>query len=255
MKRVRLKRGYENWASPQQPGKKMKHFGTRAVRAGSFALALVALAIVSAAPDYPARSGSLPHFSSLPRFSSLHETTDAVAFSHDAKGLESQYQPFLDSFAAVKPAEFHAALAIFALPNPADWFAKYFAKDQVEQLVRQNESELNAYEQALLRSMAAVPPGTRFRVRCKKPHADPTMRISPRPDAIQPSAAIPVEQFVTEFDSIPKMKNGRFSMYVNYVYVEGAFRYVGKGAYPFWSAPDEPSTKSMPDASQKKSTP
>jgi hypothetical protein len=211
----------------------MKHFGTRAMRAGSFALALVAFAILSAAPNYSA------HSSSLPDFTSLHQNIGALAFNHDAKGLENQYQPFLDAFAAVKPAEFHAAIAIFALPNPADWFAKYFAKDQVEQLVRQNESELNAYEQALLRSMAAVPPGTRFRVRCKLPHADPTTRISPRLDAIQPSAAIPVEQFVTEFDSTPKMKNGRFSLVVNYVYVDGAFRYVGKGAYPFWSAPDE----------------
>jgi hypothetical protein len=225
----------------------MKPFGTRATRAGSFALTLVGFAILTAAPNYPARS------SSLPDFSSLSEIAEAPAvFSHDAKGLESQYQPFLDTFAAVKPAEFHQALSVFGLPNPADWFAKYFAKDQVEQLVRQNESELNDYEQALLRSMAAVPPGARFRVRCKLPHADPTMRISPRPDAIQPSAAIPVEQFVTEFDSTSKMKNGRFSLVVNYVYVDGAFRYVGKGAYPFWSAPDEPPTKSMPDASQKK---
>ena len=225
----------------------MKPFGTRAMRAGSSALALVAFAILSVVPNYSARSSSLPDFSSLPEI-----TGAPAAFSHDAKGLENQYQPFLDAFAAVKPAEFHAALAIFALPNPADWFAKYFAKDQVELLVRQNESELNAYEQALLRSMAAVPPGTRFRVRCKLPHADPTTRISPRPDAIPPSAAIPVEQFVTEFDPIPKMKNGRFSLVVNYVYVDGAFRYVGKGAYPFWSAPDEAPTKSMPDASPKK---
>jgi hypothetical protein len=87
--------------------------------------------------------------------------------------------------------------------------------------------------------MAAVPPGTTFRVRCKLPHADPTTRISPRLDAIVPSVQIPVEQFVTEFDPVPKMKNGRFSLVVNYVYVDGAFRYVGKGAYPFWSAPDE----------------
>ncbi|MFY9728985.1 MAG: hypothetical protein WBQ04_06630 [Candidatus Acidiferrales bacterium] len=208
----------------------MKPFGTRAVRAGSCALPLVAFAILSAAPNYSARSSSPPDFGSLP---------ENAAFSHDAKGLENQYEPFLDAFAAVKPAEFHQVLAIFALPNPGDWFAKYFARDQVEQLVRQNESELNAYEQALLRSMAAVPPGTRFRVRCKLPHADPTTRISPRPDAILPSAAIPVEQFVTEFDSVPKMKNGRFSLVVNYVYVDGAFRYVGKGAYPFWTAPDE----------------
>jgi hypothetical protein len=225
----------------------MKPFGTRAMRAGSFALALVAFAILSAAPNYSARSSSLLHFSSFP------EITDApTAFSHDSKGLESQYQPFLDAFAAVKPAEFHQALAVFALPNPADWFAKYFAKDQVEQLVRHNESEMNAYEEALLRSMAVVPPATRFRVRCKQPHPDPTTRISPRPDAIVPSVQIPVEQFVTEFDPVPKMKNGRFSLVVNYVYVDGAFRYVGKGAYPFWSAPDEPPTKSMPDASLKK---
>jgi hypothetical protein len=118
----------------------MKPFGTRAMRAGSFALALAALAILSAAPNSPARSGSLPHFSSLP------EIADApAAFSHDAKGLENQYQPFLDAFAAVKPAEFHQALAIFSLPNPSEWFAKYFARDQVERLVRQNESALNSY--------------------------------------------------------------------------------------------------------------
>ena len=212
----------------------MKAFGTRAMRAGSSAIALAALAILSVAPNSSVRSSSLPDFSFLP------EITDApAAFSHDAKGLESQYQAFLDAFAAVKPAEFHQALAVFALPNPADWFAKYFAKEQVELLVRQNESESNAYEQALLRSMAAVPTGTRFRVRCKLPHADPTTRILPRPDAIPPSAAIPVEQFVTEFDPVPKMKNGRFSLVVNYVYVDGAFRYIGKGAYPFWAAPDE----------------
>src|SRR5580700_2619046 len=104
----------------------MKSFGTRAMRAGSFALALVAFAILSSAPNFPARSGSLPDFSSLP------EIADApAALSHDAKGLENQYQPFLDAFAAVKPAELHAALAVFSLPNSADWFAKYFAKDQV----------------------------------------------------------------------------------------------------------------------------
>src|SRR5246127_586886 len=181
MKRARRKRGCESWASPRQPGRKMKPFGTRAMPAGSFALALVAFAILSAVPNYSARSVSLPHFSSLPEIAGA-----PAAFSHDSKGLESQYQPFLDAFAAVKPAEFHAALAVFALPNPADWFAKYFAKDQVEQLVRLNESDLNAYEQALLRSMAAVPPGTRFRVRCKLPHPIPTTRITQMPDPLLP---------------------------------------------------------------------
>jgi hypothetical protein len=106
----------------------MKPFGTRAMRAGSSALALAAFAVLSVAPDYRARSTSLPDFSFLPA------SADTVAFSHDAKGLENQYQPFLDAFAAVKPTEFHAALAIFALPNSADWFAKHFLQDDVPQL-------------------------------------------------------------------------------------------------------------------------
>lgn len=212
----------------------MKPFGTRAMRAGSFALALAAFAILSAAPDYSAHSSSLPRFSSLPE-----NSQSAVAFSHDAKGLENQYQPFLDAFAAVKPAEFHAALAAFGLPNPADWFAKHFLKDDAPQLDKNYESELDAYEQALLRSMAAVPPGTRFHVRCKIPHPDPTIHMQPRAGASVPIADIAVEQFVCEFTPAPKQKNGRFSMYVNYVYVDGSFRYIGTGAYPFWSAPEE----------------
>jgi hypothetical protein len=67
--------------------------------------------------------------------------------------------------------------------------------------------------------------------------------MQPRRDAIAPRSSIPVEQFVCEFDPTPKLKYGRFSMFVNYVYVDGAFRYVGTGAYPFWS---------MTDASPKK---
>ena len=227
----------------------MRLSGTRTLRAGSSALAIAAFAILSVVPNYSARSGSLLSFSLLPGFGSPLKSTDPpAAFSHDAKGLESQYQPFIEAFAAGNSTQAHQAFAIFSLPNPADWFAKYFARDQVEQLGRDNESELSTYERVLLRWMGAVPAGTKFRVRCKPPHADPTTRMPPRPDAILPSVPIPVEQFVTEFDPIPKLSHGRFSMLVNYVYVDGAFRYVGKGAYPFWSMPDA----SQKNASQKK---
>ena len=245
MKRARRRRGSASWAFPQQPGKTMKLFGTRAVRAGSFALALLLLAIaaLSAVPNYSARLSSFPHISSLT------ENTDSAVFSHDARGLESQYQPFLDAFAAGKPAEFHAALAIFALPSSADWFAKHFLQDEAPQLNKDYASELSGYEQALLRSMAAVPPGTRFHVRCTIPHPDPTFHMQPRAGATVPIAEIAVEHFVCEFSPAPKLKRGRFSMYVNYVYVDGSFRYIGTGAYPFWSAPEEAPARSNPSTS------
>lgn len=208
------------------------------MRAGRPAFALVAFAILSAAPNYIAGSSPLSSFSSLPK-----SADTPVAFSHDAKGLESQYQPLIEAFAAGNSAQAHQAFEAFFLPNPADWFAKYFAKDQVEQLGQDNESELSRYERVLLRELGAVPAGTRFRVRCKPPHADPATQMLPRPDAPVPRAPIPVEQFVTEFDPVPKLRYGRFSMLVNYVYVDGAFRYIGKGAYPFWSMPDVSSKK------------
>jgi hypothetical protein len=76
--------------------------------------------------------------------------------------------------------------------------------------------------------------------------------MQPRPGASAPIADIAVEHFVCEFNPAPKQKHGRFSMYVNYVYVDGRFRYIGTGAYPFWSAPDEAPEKSHPAASPQK---
>ena len=202
------------------------------MRAGSFAVGFAAVLIIAFAPGYPARSG----------WPSASAETQ-VTFTHNAKGLEQEYQALIDAFAAGDSAKARQEFTIFSLPDPAGWFAKYFAKDQVEQLARDNEAELSSYEPVLLRGLGAVPAGTRFRVRCKPPHADPTARMAPRRDAMVPSVPIPVEQFVTEFTPLPKLHYGQFSMLVNYVYVDGAFRYLGKGDYPFWS---------MPDASPKK---
>src|SRR5262249_13100941 len=119
----------------------------------------------------------------------------------------------------------------------ADWFAKYFAAKDVEQLGWDNEAEINSYKKLLLREFSSVPASTRFSIRCKRPKADPTSRMQPRRDSIQPVLAVPIEQFVTDFDPHPNPRHGSFKMLVNYVYVDGAFRYVGRGAYPFWSMP------------------
>jgi hypothetical protein len=197
-------------------------------RAGRTSLFLAAVVILAFAPRYSARSNR-------------HATTgdNFATFSHDAKGLEHQYQATIDAFGG-KSGQFHQAFAIFSLPNPADWFAKYFEKAQAEELGWDYESELGTYERILIRGMDAVPPDTSFRVRCKPPHADPITRMQPRSVATLPGVSIPIEQFVTEFDPIKKLGHGRFSMLVNYVYVDGAFRYVGRGAFPFWSAPATP---------------
>jgi hypothetical protein len=201
-------------------------FRALARRDAIFTAALICVANLSAAPRI------------FPQFTLLSASGNAVpAFDHNEKGLQSQYQVFVDAFASQGITQSHQAFVLFALPNPGDWFGKYFAKEQAPQLEKNYRVELDTYEGVLAKRLSGVPAGTKFRVHCKVSHPDSTIHMQPRRDAIAPRSSIPVEQFVCEFDAAPKLKYGRFSMFVNYVYVDGAFRYLGTGAYPFWSTP------------------
>jgi hypothetical protein len=162
-----------------------------------------------------------------------------TTYSQNAKGLELQFQPILQALAAGEtPAEIDQALAIFSLHNSNEWYGKYFAKEHVEQLSGEYEKAFEAYRRDILDSLRRSPAGTSFRVHCKAPHPDPSTRIQPRADAVVPLVAVQIEQFVTEFEPVRHSDGSRFSLFANYVYVDGAYRFVGKGAYPFWSAPD-----------------
>jgi hypothetical protein len=158
--------------------------------------------------------------------------------SHSAKGLELQYQLLDQAYSSGNSAEIDRTFAGFSLPNPTSWFSKHFAQEHAERLAQGYRSDLEIYKQAILNSMRSSPPGTAFRVRCKIPHPDRAAWIQPRADAPQPIVPIQIEQFETEWRPERSGKAERFSMFVSYVYVDGAFRYVGRGAYPFWSMPD-----------------
>ena len=49
---------------------------------------------------------------------------------------------------------------------------------------------------------------------------------------MQPLKAIPVEQFILEFESTKSLK--RFRVVANFVYIDGAYRFVGGGGAPLW---------------------
>jgi hypothetical protein len=52
---------------------------------------------------------------------------------------------------------------------------------------------------------------------------------------VVPINQVPLEQFQIKFTA----SDGKsFSELSNFVYLEGAYRYLGKGAYPFWAMPD-----------------
>lgn len=162
------------------------------------------------------------------------------AYAHDTKGLEKQYDPFLKALAKRDAASMAESYKIFLIPEPDKWFATYFKKEDVEQLGWDQEAENENEKKSLVTITNLVGLGARFHAHCKRPSSDAQAKLAPRADALTPLQPVPVEQFEVEFVG----DNGkRFSILGNFVYVDGAFRFVGKGAYPFWSMPDATAPK------------
>ena len=159
------------------------------------------------------------------------------SYEHSAKGLENEYEPLLKAVAKGDPSSFNESYTVFAIPDPGTWFGSYFKKENVEQLGWDYEPELESGKKSLIMMLKLASRGQqmRFRVHCKPPDHDPTNGMSPRSDSMLPDKQVAVEQFQVEMAADEKH---RFSFLGNYVYVDGACRYVGKGAYPFWSMPD-----------------
>jgi hypothetical protein len=65
-------------------------------------------------------------------------------YSHDAKGLEKEYDPFLKALAKGDINAANDSYKVFAIPDPNTWFALYFRKESVEQLGWDYEPELES---------------------------------------------------------------------------------------------------------------
>jgi len=158
-----------------------------------------------------------------------------TTYSHDARGLEQQFEPFLEAYAESNAFSQDRAFTIFAIPEAGTWFATYFASANVEQLGWDYEAELDTYKKSLINVMQTWGSAKRFHAHCKPADMDRRTGIQHRADAVKPTREVPVESFEIEFVS----EGGRrFSELSNFVYTNDAYRYVGKGAYPFWSMPD-----------------
>jgi hypothetical protein len=160
--------------------------------------------------------------------------TKVEIYSHDAKGLQKQYEPYLKAIEKGDENKMKDSFAAFALPNPESWFAQYFAKDQVQQLAWDAESEVDGYRTSTAMLLRKFLKGPHYSVHCE-PNRDAATKVQPRADAILPVTQVPIEKYNVKFSG-----DGGHSMehLVNVVYVEGAFRYMGRGSYPFWSMPD-----------------
>jgi hypothetical protein len=159
----------------------------------------------------------------------------AKTYSHNAHGLENQFELVLNAPPLVDRDTAGREFTIFVLPDSSAWFAEHFPKERVQQLGWDYEAELSLYEKSMMNMMKSYPTDASFKAHCQSPESTLAVGFGPRVDAMIPLVQVPVEQFEIEFTSD---RGQRESILANFVYVEGAYRYLGKGAYPFWSMPD-----------------
>jgi hypothetical protein len=156
-------------------------------------------------------------------------------YTQDAQGLEKEFEAFLEAYSKGDVTAQDQAISVFRLPDAKGWFGQYFRAEDVEQLVWDGEAAVSLEEKALRMGMDRLARGARFHANCEPQVVSKEGAVKPRESSMNPVREVTVEQFHIEVRANGSEK--RFSFLGNFVYVDGAYRYAGAGALPFWSMP------------------
>jgi hypothetical protein len=118
-----------------------------------------------------------------------------------------------------------------ACAKAKEWFAGHFSAEDAAQLDTSYGKQVTDAQNALIEDMNTADPGSKFHVRCESRGVVASGTGKAGGSGIQPVKPVQVEQFVMEFLS----GNGKkFLFLANFVYEDGAYRFVGGGGGPFW---------------------
>jgi len=159
---------------------------------------------------------------------SLHFAVAGESFKQNADGLAREFETFLKAYHKGDDPMMDAGFGMFRIPNSKAWFAANFPAEEAERLDKAYAREFSDAQNSLIEDMNHAGAGNKFGLHCEA-----------RGDVAAGSAGIPpvkpvrVEQFVMEFQASSTRE--RFLFMANFVYVDGAYRFVGGGGGPFWA--------------------
>ena len=156
-------------------------------------------------------------------------------YKQNEQGLEKQFEPFLKAYQRGDDKGMDETFAVFRLPKAKEWFENYFSAEDAAKLASTYEREISEAESSLIEDMNLADPGSRFRVRCESRGDSGAGQPNSGGYGFRPVKPISVEQFRLEFRS--GSHDQKFSFIANFVYVDGAYRFVGGGGVPFWAKP------------------
>jgi len=157
------------------------------------------------------------------------------SYKQNEQGLEKQFEAFLKAYQRGDDKGMDEGFAVFRLPKGQEWFEEHFSAEDAAKLSSVYEREVSDAEASLIEDMNKADPGSRFRVRCEARGESGAGQGSTGGYGFKPVKPIAVEQFRLEFRS--GSHDQKFSFIANFVYVDGAYRFVGGGGVAFWARP------------------
>jgi len=162
-------------------------------------------------------------------------TPSGDTYKQNEQGLEKQFEGFLKAYQRGDDKGMDEGFAVFRMPKAKEWFEEHFSAEDAAKLSSVYEREASDAEASLIEDMNKADPGSRFRTRCEARGDGGAGQGSTGGYGFKPVKAISVEQFRLEFRS--GSHDQKFSFIANFVYVDGAYRFVGGGGVAFWAKP------------------
>jgi len=171
----------------------------------------------------------------------LTETTANAGevYPHTSEGIQSQFNELLRSYQSGDGPRFDAAIRSFSLPNPEVWLAETFGPSQGERLARSYETSFAGFRSTITGKIDHYGKNAelRFAVHLSKAWDLKATAAT----GVGSSTAVPLTDVSLEAYNLWLSPEGSAAAGTawmeTFVYLQGAFRYVGGGASPFWVSP------------------
>jgi TonB family protein len=159
------------------------------------------------------------------------------------KGFEQQWKPFFKAYKSSDPRQVKSYLDAFAIPD--NWFTDVFGADAGPELAKLYADQFQDFESHIPRSLGLSMNlvGKHYGAGLNDlviqtelaDNPDPKPAPKPPPASLQPLP--PVLRFSTKTSfHIQGTNQPGASWMDSFVYLDGRFRFLGRGAYPFWDA-------------------
>ena len=153
-------------------------------------------------------------------------------YKQDGQGLAKEFEPFLRAYHKGDDKGMDETFGAFRIPNAKEWFAAHFSVEDAERLNAAYGRQVLDAQNSLIEDMNQAGAGNKYSVHCEARGDVAAGTGKAGGDGVLPVKAMRVEQFVMEFQA--GGTRSKFLFMANFVYVDGAYRFVGGGGGPFW---------------------